>query len=111
MTPEEKGTIQTMVMGNNIFYITQKMLQIDQGIMQKKLKDIEQLDLAMSKIPKKVLYKLHMSVAKEIQSRARMNGTDLEITKKTKEVLETILTKVRLVWEKFLLLAHWFSGS
>jgi cysteinyl-tRNA synthetase len=96
MTPEEKGTIQTMVMGNNIFYITQEMLQIDQGIMQKKLKDIEQLDLAMSKIPNKVLYKLQMSVAQEVKSRARTNEKNLETIKEEKEILEITLKEVQI---------------
>jgi hypothetical protein len=96
MTSEEKWTIQTMVMGNNIFYITQKMLQIDQGIMQNKLKNIEQLDLAMSKIPKKVLYKLQMSVEQEVKSRARKNEKNLETIKEEKEILEITLKEVHI---------------
>jgi hypothetical protein len=65
-TPEERRTIQTMVMGSNIFHITQEMLHIDHGKIQNKLKDIEQLDLSLSKIPTKALYKLQMSLAQEV---------------------------------------------
>jgi hypothetical protein len=53
-----------------IFYITQEMLQVDEETMQKKLKDIDHLDLALPKVPMKVLYKLQISVMQEIQSRA-----------------------------------------
>jgi hypothetical protein len=49
------------------------------------LKDVEQLDLALSKIPKKYLYKLQMSVAQEVQSRARTDATNLETTREAKE--------------------------
>jgi hypothetical protein len=41
------------------------MLQVDEEIVQQPLKDVEQLDLALSKIPTKELYKLQMSVEKE----------------------------------------------
>jgi hypothetical protein len=47
------------------------MLQVDEETTQRPLKDVEQLDLVLSKIPTKALYKLQMSVAQEVQSRAR----------------------------------------
>jgi len=47
------------------------------------------------RIPTKALYKLQMSIVQEVQSRARTNATDLEITKEDKEVLEIVLTEVR----------------
>jgi hypothetical protein len=64
------------------------------------MKDVEQLDLALSKIPTKALYKLQMSVAQEVQSRARMDATNLETTREAKEVLETVLTEVQLEHEE-----------
>jgi hypothetical protein len=50
----------------------------------------------MSKIPTKALYKLQMSVAKEVQSRARTYATNLETTKEEKEVLEISLKEVQI---------------
>jgi hypothetical protein len=38
--------------------ISQIMLQVDEKTTQITLKDVEQLDLVLSKIPKKALYKL-----------------------------------------------------
>jgi hypothetical protein len=68
---EEKETVKTIIVGSTTFQIIQNMLQVDEDTMQKPLKDVEQLDLALSKIPTKALYKLQMSVAQEVQSRAR----------------------------------------
>ena len=42
------------------------MLQVDEDTLQKHLKDVEQLDLVLSKIPIKELYKLQMSIAQEV---------------------------------------------
>jgi hypothetical protein len=39
------------------------MLQVDEEIVQKKLKDIDHLDMALAKVPMKALYKLQVSVA------------------------------------------------
>jgi hypothetical protein len=46
------------------------------------------MDLDLSKIPTKAMYKLQMSVTQEVQSRARMDATNLETTKEENEVLE-----------------------
>jgi hypothetical protein len=56
-------TIQITVQGSANFIITPDMLFIDEETTQKPMKDIEMLDLAMPKIPTKVLYKLQVSVA------------------------------------------------
>jgi hypothetical protein len=76
------------------------MLQIDEDLAHRQLKDIEQLELVFTEIPTKSLYKLQMSVAQEVQSRARTNATNLETTREAKEVLETILTEVQLEREE-----------
>jgi hypothetical protein len=55
---EEKETVQTTTMGSETFQINQGMIHIDKGTTQKPLKDIEKLDLVLSKIPTKALYKL-----------------------------------------------------
>jgi hypothetical protein len=54
----------------------------------------EQLDLVLSKIPTKALYKLQISMAHEVQSRARTDATNLETSREAKEVLERVLTEV-----------------
>jgi hypothetical protein len=51
-------------------------------IAQKPLKDIKMLDVALAKIPTKELYKLQVSVAQEIQSRARADATNLQVAQK-----------------------------
>jgi hypothetical protein len=48
----------------------------------------------------KSLYKLQSSVAHEVHSRERIDATNLKTTKEAKEVLETVLTELRLEKEK-----------
>jgi hypothetical protein len=50
----------------------------------------------MGKIPTKALYKLQVSVAQEVQSRARIDATELQHTKDNKEGLELVLEQVKL---------------
>jgi len=38
------------------------MLQVDEETMKKKFKDIDHLELELSKVPMKVLYKIQVSV-------------------------------------------------
>jgi oligoendopeptidase F len=54
------------------------------------------LDLVLSKIPTKELYKLQISVMHEVQSRARTYAMNLETTKEVKEILEISLNQVQL---------------
>jgi hypothetical protein len=67
------------VQGSANFIITPDMVFIDEEAAQKPLKEIETLDLEFPKIPTKALYKLQISVAQEIQSRARSDVTSLQI--------------------------------
>jgi len=46
------------------------------------MKDIDMLDLALPKIPTKVLYTLQVSVSQEIQSRARFDAMNLQLAQK-----------------------------
>jgi hypothetical protein len=78
-------------MGSETFQISQGMLQVYEDTSQKPLKDIEKLDLVLSKIPTKALYKWHISVTHEVQSRARKYAINLETSKEVKEVLEISL--------------------
>jgi len=54
------------------------------------------MDLVMSKIPTKELYKLHISVTNEVQSRVGIDGMNLERAKEVNEILEIALKEVPL---------------
>jgi len=54
------------------------------------------LELMLSKIPTKELYKLHISVTHKDQTRAGKDATNLEITREVKEILEIALNQVHL---------------
>jgi hypothetical protein len=82
-------------MGSETFQINQGMLQIDKDTKKKPLQVIEQLDLVLSRIPTKELYKLQFSVV-NVQSRAKIDATNLEIDKEVKEILEISLNQVHL---------------
>jgi hypothetical protein len=60
------------------------------------MKDISHLDLALAKIPTKALYKLQVSIAQEIQSRARTDATELQTTKDIKDTLKITLNEVQV---------------
>jgi hypothetical protein len=45
------------------------------------VKDIDHLDLALAKVPTKALYKLQVSIAQEVQSRAHADATELQVAK------------------------------
>ena len=64
------------------------MLFIDKETTQKPVKDIETLDLVMPKIPTMALYKLHVSVTQEIQSRARSDAMNLQIAQEENMALK-----------------------
>jgi len=81
-------------MGSENFHTTQRMLEVDEDTTQKTLKYIDHLDLALPKVPTKVLYKLQISVAHEIQSRARANATSLQLANEVKKTLEMTLNHV-----------------
>jgi hypothetical protein len=61
---------------------------------QKKLKDIYHLDLALPKVPTKALYKLQVNVTQEIQSRARADATDLQLIKQVSDTLKITINQV-----------------
>jgi hypothetical protein len=72
------------------------MLQVDEETTQKKLKDIDHLDLALPKVPMKALYKLQVSVAQEIQLRARADATNLQLAKKVSDTLKITINQVQV---------------
>ena len=72
-------TIQITLQGSIHFIITPEMLFMDEKTTHRPLKDIDMLYLVLPKIPTKALYKLQVSVAQEIQSRARSDVTNLQL--------------------------------
>jgi hypothetical protein len=85
--------VQITVQGSVNFIITLEMLFIDEETTQNPLKDIETLDLAFPKIPTKALYKLQVSVAQEIQSRARSDATNLQIAQEENVILKEVINQ------------------
>jgi hypothetical protein len=67
---------------------------------QKQINDVQQMELVLERIPTKELYKLNIRVVHKVQSRARSNATNLEITREEKEVLETVLKETHIEHEK-----------
>jgi hypothetical protein len=64
------------------------MLQLEEEWCRHHLKEVAQVELVLAKIPMKALYRLQVSVTQEIQSRARVDVTDLAVTKDGKEALQ-----------------------
>jgi hypothetical protein len=59
-------TVQFVAQTSANFIITSEKIFLDEETMHKPLKEIETLDVALAKIPKKELYKLQVSVVQEI---------------------------------------------
>jgi hypothetical protein len=74
------------------FIITHEMLFMDEETTQSPLKYIEMLDLALPKIPTKMLYKLQLSIAHEIQSRARFDVANLQLAQEDNTSLKEALS-------------------
>jgi hypothetical protein len=66
--------MEIMTQGRANFILTPEILFLDEETMQNTLKYIDTLDLTLPKIPTKALYKLHVSVTQEIQTRSRSDG-------------------------------------
>jgi hypothetical protein len=92
----EQDRIQTTTQASSTFHVTPNMLRMDEIVGQTPLKDLAQIQLVMTQIPTKALYKLQVSVAQEVQSRARTDATELQQTKDNKEELELVLEQVKL---------------
>jgi hypothetical protein len=55
------------------------MIRFDQETMHKPLEEVEQVDLVMAQIPTKALYGIQANVMHEVQSRACVDATNLEV--------------------------------
>jgi hypothetical protein len=97
-TPVKEGipmgeTVQITTQGSVNFRITPDMLFMDEETTQRPLREIEMMDLALPKIPTKALYKLQVSIAQEIQSRARSDATNLQLAQEDNTSLKEALSQ------------------
>jgi hypothetical protein len=56
--------------------------------MQKPLEEVVQVDMVMTQIPTKALYRLHANIMKEVQLRSRTDATDIEVGRGVAEMLQ-----------------------
>jgi hypothetical protein len=56
--------------------------------MQKPMGDVEQFEVVMAQIPTKALYGLQASVMQEVQSRAHVDATNLEVGRGVVEMIQ-----------------------
>jgi hypothetical protein len=66
------------------------MLRMDEIVGQTPLKDLDQIQLVLTRMPSRELYKLQVSVDHEMQSRAHKNLVELQQATKKREALETV---------------------
>jgi hypothetical protein len=72
------------------------MLQIEEKIAEKSLERLGTIGVGFRKIPTKALYRLQVSVTQEVQSWARDDATELEVTKDVKEMLQLTIEQVNM---------------
>jgi DNA anti-recombination protein RmuC len=76
-------------------YIKLSMLRMDEIVGQTPLKDLDQIQLVLTRMPAKALYQLQVSVDHEIQSRAHKNMVELQQATKKQETLETVCAQAK----------------
>jgi hypothetical protein len=64
------------------------MVRMDQETAQKPMGDIDHFEVVMAQIPTKALYRLQASIMQEVQSRAHMDATNLEVGRGVTEMLQ-----------------------
>jgi FtsZ-binding cell division protein ZapB len=69
-------------------YIKLSMLRMDEIMGQTPLKDLDHIQLVLTWMPSRALYKLQVSVDHEMQSRAHKNLVELQKATKKREALE-----------------------
>jgi hypothetical protein len=67
---------------------------------KKYIKDVELMELVLSRIPTKALYNLQIRMVHRFHSRARSDATNLETTQEEKEVLETVIKETQIEHEE-----------
>jgi hypothetical protein len=85
---EGEETVQLVVQGRDTFTVTRQMIRMDQETVQKPMGEIDQFEVVMAQIPTKALYGLQASIMQEVQSRARVDATNLEVGRGVVEMLQ-----------------------
>ena len=67
------------------------MMQLEEETTHKKIREIDHFHFDLANIPMKVLYKLQVSVAQEVQSREGANVIELQIDKDINNTLNITL--------------------
>jgi hypothetical protein len=67
------------------------MLQMDVEVAQAPLKDLARIELVLERILTKALYNIKVSVAQEVQSRARTYAVELQQMKNGRDALELVV--------------------
>jgi hypothetical protein len=94
-TPQKEYTVHTISQASPTFRVTNDMLHMDETTTQTPLKYLAQVDMVLARIPTKALYRLQVSVAQEVQSRARTDTVELQEMKGDKEALELVIEQVK----------------
>jgi hypothetical protein len=85
---EERDPTLPMPHANTTVHIKPSMLRIDEIVAQIPLKDLDHIQLVLTRMSSRALHKLQVSVDHEMQSRAHNNLVKLQKATKQREVLE-----------------------
>jgi len=64
------------------------MIKFDQEMTQKHSEEVEQVEMFMTHIPSKALYRLHANPMQEVKSRAHADAMNLEVGRGVTEMLQ-----------------------
>ena len=85
---EEQDSVHFMPQENTTIYIKPSMLRMDEILGKTPIKDLDHIQLVLTWMPSRSLYKLQVSVDHEMQSWAHEKLVELQKEKKQWEVLE-----------------------
>jgi hypothetical protein len=85
---EEQDPILPMPHALKTIYIKMSMLRMDEIVGQTPLKDLDHIQLVLTQMPSREMYKLQVSVNHKMQSRENKNLIDLQKETKKWEALE-----------------------
>jgi hypothetical protein len=88
--PLMKALSSVLSKPHSTVYIKLSMLQKDEIVGQTPLKDLDQIQLVLTRMPAKALYQFQVSVNHEIQSRAHKNMVEIKQATKKQETLEIV---------------------
>jgi hypothetical protein len=92
---EERDPVLPIPHTHSMVYINPSMLRMDEIVGQTPLKDLDHIQLVLTQMPSRELYKLQVSVDHEIQSRAHKNLVELQQATKKREALETVCAQAK----------------